>query len=217
MDIERLSAEKRAIDLGANEKAVSEMSDDELRIEIFRLARPSVSISPEKRSVMAKLEERTGVNAESLLEEFGIQVADDGLIEAGQITDVLGKIIGDLPVAFYHHTSTALLPRIQREGLRVGEKTNFFNTQSGVYVSTIAAGAPVSTYSARAAKVHGGYPTTIRLRRTLNQVQPDPDDSDLSWAQGKQFITPNVPASDLMWDSDEVESEDNPARDTQRG
>lgn len=217
MDVERLSAEKRAVDLGADPEIVSDMSDYTLRLTLFELSRPEIRFSQKKLSVLADLEARTGIQAGPLLEELGLQVAEDGLIEVEQITDIVRQVIGDLPVAFYHHTSTALLPKIKEDGLLVGKQTNFFNTQAGVYVSTISAGQPVAIYSSRAAKVHGGDPTTIRLRRTLDQVSPDPDDADLEWAQGKQFITPNVPPSDLILESEEVESECHPVRESQRG
>lgn len=138
---------------------------------------------------------------EVLCDQYGVTVAADGLVEVERFTRAAIRLIGPvLPVALYHHTSTALLDRISRDGLRVGRPTNFFNTQAGVYLSTIASGVPVGAYSARAARVHGGDPCTLRVKRRLWQIRPDPDDQDLVWAQGRQFVTPQVPPEDIRWD-----------------
>lgn len=209
-DQERLDAEALAVSRGANADSVKTMSDDELRRELFRLSRPVRKEPAAKTKTLKALSKRAGgATAEQLDEQFGITVADDGLVQIDKLTEENAKVIGDLPIAFYHHTSTALLPAIQQEGLKVGKQTNFFNTQAGVYVTLIQAGVPVTTYSSRAAKVHGGEPTTLRLKRRISDVIPDPDDADLAWAQGKQFITPRVPASDLAPLSDEFAQDGN--------
>lgn len=136
--------------------------------------------------------------AQHLAEDYRIEVADDGLVEVDKITDAVRKLVGDLPVAVYHHTSSALLPKIAAQGLIVGKQTNFFNTQAGVYLSTRRSGEPVDIYSKRAAHVYGGDPAVIRVRRRLDQLVPDPDDADLAWAQGVQFISQPVPAKDVL-------------------
>lgn len=81
-------------------------------------------------------------------------------------------VVGNLPIAMYHHTGSAHMDAIRREGLKVGKPTNFF-TQQGVYVTTIQAGEPVSVYSrraARGARAEDGYvlaPLTIVFRALL--------------------------------------------------
>lgn len=138
--------------------------------------------------------------AHHLADVYLIEVADDGLIEADKITDSTRALVGEMPVAVYHHTSSALLPKIAEQGLIVGKQTNFFNTQAGVYLSTRRAGKPVEIYSKRAAHVYGGDPAVIRVRRRLTDLVPDPDDADLVWAQGVQFISQPVPAKDVLLD-----------------
>lgn len=171
-----------------------------------RLAQPnpSISTSSPARSDEELLDE---------LADVGITVAEDGLLEVDRITDQVHWLAGakpEIPVAMYHHTSSALLDAFRAEGLKIGKPTNFFNTQQGVYVSTIQAGPPVSVYSRRAALVHGGVPITLRVRRKLSEIKPDPDDADLAWAQGRQYITPSVPPEDIMWDAEEKRAEAKP-------
>lgn len=137
-----------------------------------------------------------------LYRRFSIQVASDGLIEAERLTDRVRSVVGGAQIAMWHHTSTALLDKIRAEGLKVGKQTNFFNTQAGVYLSTIAHGRPVDTYAQRAARVHGGSPVHLRVGVYLSELTPDPDDADLDWAQGRQFVTPSVAPdrlADLPW------------------
>lgn len=190
------------------------LSDDELRLALFRIERAPAGpvLSIQARRTLQALQERVPAPAgllaaaqddeeqwlELLDQHFGVSIAEDGLIEIARVTEAVKALVGDLPVALFHHTSTALLPAIAERGLIVGQQTNFFNTQQGVYLSTIRAGEPVSVYSRRAARVHGGEPTTVRVRRRLAELVPDPDDADLDWAQGRQFISTPVPAHDVL-------------------
>jgi hypothetical protein len=144
---------------------------------------------------------RAGLDDEQDLEDqYGITVGKDGLVEPERITPKVARLIRDLPIALWHHTSSALEKKIRRQGLIVGKQTNYFNTQAGVYVSTIGGGQPVDLYSAVAVRKYGGEPIAIRVRRTLDQIVPDPDDADLAWARGRQFITDPVPPEDLTFD-----------------
>ena len=161
-----------------------------------------------KQETLRTLQSRLGPVAQDLdldelqdllARELGLQVADDGLIEADRFLDPQRQLVGSLPVALYHHTATGVAASIQEHGLVVGLQTNYFNSQAGVYVSTRRAGEPVALYSRVAAAKHGGEPMVLRVRRTLDQITPDPDDADLAWAQGVQFITrPPVPVDDLL-------------------
>lgn len=227
-DPDRQEAERLAASLAGELRRSAEfverltaLSDDELRAEIVRLKltkrHPGATAWPKpKLSTLKALLERANhfgatdrkldaqAVADRLDREFGLQVADDGLIEADRITPRLATLVGDLPIAVYHHTAAVLLPQIAEQGLKVGRQTNFFNTQAGVYLSTRRAGEPVEIYSRRAAYLHGGQPTVIRVRRLLSQLTPDPDDADLAWAQGVQFISDPVPPQDILLDVDQV-------------
>lgn len=197
------------------------LTDDELRREIalLKLAvqRAESTPSPEKARTLMVLSTRFSAShpgrprvddlEAELQERFGMTVASDGLLECPRITFAMNWV-GDLPFALYHHTSTALLDSIRRDGLLVGRQTNFFNSQAGVYVSTISSGTPVETYSRRAARVHGGEPMTLRVARQLADLTPDPDDADLAWAQGRQFITPAVPVKSIRWDTEDSSQAD---------
>ncbi len=233
-DPEREQAEAHAVELAAFawghvasedlRRRLATLSDDELRRELGSLkwaVRQDRHPRPKSQEdTLAIVRERSGLDTsipiddleEWLDAQFSIRVATDGLLECDRLTERLGWV-GDLPFALYHHTSTALLDAIRADGLKIGKQTNFFNSQAGVYVSTIAAGTPVSVYAARAARVHGGEPTTLRVARRLRDLTPDPDDSDLAWAQGRQFITPHVPPEDIRWDAAEEQPEQEAAAD----
>lgn len=200
LDLERQSAEQRAIALGSDAQQVSRMNDSELRAELYRRSRPAQTDidTAERSATLRQLCSDNQLNVDQLKDQHGITVAADGLIEVERLTGFNVAIIGELPIALYHHTSSALLPLIEKEGLRIGKPTNFFNSQAGVYISTMASGEPVGIYGRRAARVYGGDPVAIRIRRTLSQIQPDPDDADLAWAQGRQFITASVAPVDLL-------------------
>src|SRR3990167_336945 len=222
IDHERHSAETRLKELGAQlgetESDLAKMlalDDVGLRRALDQLRlksrHPGEAAWPRSKTLVVKqlkarlvaggaLNVRTSLTdvAQHLAEAYVIEVADDGLVEADKITDTVRDLIGDLPVAVYHHTSSALLPNIAVQGLIVGKQTNFFNTQAGVYLSTRRAGEPVDIYSKRAVHVHGGDPSVIRVRRRVDQLVPDPDDADLAWAQGVQFISEAVPPCDVQ-------------------
>ncbi|MEJ6002791.1 hypothetical protein [Paucibacter soli] len=229
VDQERLDAEAAALALrlrlngvqpgssGALKASqeIQALSDPELRLELHQLRTKDRALTaaaaehPARQVALKELARRYGqafgelpkaADFEAVLEErFDLKVGADGLLEAGRI-DARLSWVGEMPFALFHHTSSALLASMRQEGLRIGQPTNFFNTQAGVYVSTIASGSPVAVYSARAARVHGGEPITLRVRRRISDLTPDPDDADLAWAQGRQFITPSVPANVIVWD-----------------
>ena len=55
---------------------------------------------------------------EYLEEEFAVNVREDGLIEFWDLDDNVRRIIGNLPVVIYHHTTSALDSTIQKDGIR---------------------------------------------------------------------------------------------------
>lgn len=224
IDPERLAAEAKLKALGAKlgtsiaeMKEMLALDDDGLRRALVKLRlkerHPGEAAWPRaKIQVVRQLKARLvaegvlGIRTslvdavQHLADAYVVEVGDDGLIEADKINDKVRALVGDLPVAVYHHTSSALLPKIAALGLIIGKQTNFFNTQAGVYLSTRRAGEPVDIYSKRAVHVHGGDPSVIRVRRRIDQLVPDPDDADLAWAQGVQFISDPVPPTDLWID-----------------
>lgn len=137
-----------------------------------------------------------------LTDERDLTVREDGLVEIDlDLARVPRRLIADLPLALFHGTSTALLPSIREHGLRPArhprqrsDKT--FSTMAGVYLSTRY---DVGTYASMAAAQHGGDPVILTVRRTLDELEPDPDDEHLQWAtSAMQWITPWVPTSDIV-------------------
>jgi hypothetical protein len=131
-----------------------------------------------------------------------LSVREDGLLEAEtSLHEVDRSLVGELPFALFHGTSTALVPNIRRQGLRPAhsqqqrsDKT--YSTMAGVYVSTRH---DLGVYAGMAARQHGGEPVILTLRRTLDELQPDPDDSHLGWGtSAMQWITSYVPVSDII-------------------
>lgn len=240
-DPERIQAEDLALQLArlpagaARERRAAELrrlSDDDLRREIRRLRAAALheqALPPAAAGVLCELRHRLSrlqpreilpdddrELAEILAARYDVTIAADGLIEISRITQQASHLIGELPLALYHHTATSLLPAIRHHGLLVGRQTNFFNSQAGVYLSTCAAGQRVRIYAQRAARVHGGEPCTVRVRRRLNQLRADPDDADLEWAQGVQFISEPVPPQDLVWSADDEGQADDDGAERQR-
>lgn len=136
-----------------------------------------------------------------LREEQGIEVGDDGLVAFDRLTPTVQKIVGDQPVVVLHHTSDAILDRVQAEGLRpageVKAANSYKNSGAGVYVTTETGGPVVDGYSDAAVRSHGGNPITLRIKTTLDQLTPDPDDEELGLSD-RQFILPRVRPEDIV-------------------
>ena len=135
-----------------------------------------------------------------LKDTYSIQVRSDGLVEFWKLEPGVEEIIGDLPVLLWHHTSSKLLPKIKREGLRsdVRKRSNpYMNSRAGVYLTTESGGNACDGYCRNACSTHGGDPIAIGVRTTLQQVQPDPDDADIS-SGSHQFFIPYVSPQDIV-------------------
>lgn len=134
--------------------------------------------------------------------EFGIR--EDGLIEPERITAENAKIIGELPIVVYHHSTDAIEDQVGRDGLRPSsekgiKKVNpYLNSSSGVYVTTEYGSNATRGYQNHAIQTHGGNARTWEIRTTISQLQDDPDDADLGWSQGRQFVLPYVSPSDII-------------------
>lgn len=204
-DAERQEAEARCVLLGADPHDVATWRDESVRLFLAsKHYAPQLELTSAQTATLHALAGRlpghvgdTGDLIAFLRDTMNLDVAADGLIEADPLTPEVQALVGDLPIALFHHTASALLPVIAQEGLRIGAQTNHFNTQAGCYLSTLRAGRPVEMYSTISARKHGGDPVAIRVKRRLSELRPDPDDADLAWARGRQFVTPAVPVCDL--------------------
>jgi hypothetical protein len=114
------------------------------------------------------------------------------------------RIIGDLPVAVYHHTASGVLAQIKQTGLRSWRDTNVrrpanehMNSGAGVYVTTETGGPVVDGYLRIAQRVHGGHPVSLTIRTTLDALTRDPDDVDLS-VGAHQFVLSHVLPGDIV-------------------
>lgn len=135
-----------------------------------------------------------------LKDEHQIRVRPDGLVEFSTADPKTRRIIGDLPVMVYHHTSDAINDKVRREGLvrRRGPRSNpHLNSGAGVYVTTEYGGPAVSGYIDNAIRHNGGGPQTWGVRTRLGDLSPDPDDADIS-AGRYQHVLPHVPPHDLI-------------------
>lgn len=137
--------------------------------------------------------------------DFGIR--EDGLIEPEQITSKNSSIIGSLPIVVYHHSTDAIEGQIRSRGLRPStepgiKKANpYLNSSSGVYVTTERSSNATRGYQNNAIQAHGGNARTWAIRTTIDHLQDDPDDADLGWSQGRQFVLPYVNPGDILDES----------------
>jgi uncharacterized protein (TIGR02996 family) len=135
-----------------------------------------------------------------LREQHQIDVRDDGALTFWKADRPTRRIIGDLPVVVWHHTSDALTERILSEGLRADVQTRANptrNSAAGVYLTTERSGPAVAGYSHNAVAAHGGNPKTWGVRTTLAELSPDPDDEEISSGE-HQFVLPHVPRESLF-------------------
>ena len=140
---------------------------------------------------------------EFLYDEYMIRVRDDGRIEFEKLSPKVKKVIGDLPVVVLHHTTDAFHERVKADGLRPAPDKKamsnpHLNSGAGVYVTTEGGSSPaVRGYHSNATAKHGGNPRTYEIETTLDELEPDPDDQDLS-VSDKQFVLPRVPPDKIL-------------------
>lgn len=136
-----------------------------------------------------------------LRDELGVDVQDDGSVMFYYLTPKVEQLIGDLPVLLYHHTSSHLVPKIRREGLRgdVTRSNPHENSGAGVYLTSEASGPAVDGYLRGATgRSKNGRDVSLLVRTHLRDLISDPDDADIS--SGKhQFILPYVAPSDIIF------------------
>jgi hypothetical protein len=141
-----------------------------------------------------------------LQEAYSIGVEENGCCTFWKRDQETEELIGDLPVIVYHHTSSAILAKIKREGLRADVKriNPHQNSGAGVYVTTELSGAAVNGYHYHAVQKHkkNGDRITLSIKTYLADLEPDPDDQDIS-SGAVQFVLPYVAPEDLLWDASE--------------
>lgn len=126
---------------------------------------------------------------EYLRDELSVSVCDNGLITFWTLSKDIQQLIGDLPVALYHFTSSAVMRSIRTEGLH-GERVSVNRrTTSGVYLTTETNGPAVTGYIRNAVAAHGGSPIKLTVKCYLIDLTPDPDDADISSGQHQFLIT----------------------------
>lgn len=134
--------------------------------------------------------------------DFSIR-EEDGIIVPERITSENRPIIGDLPIAVYHHSTDAIDHLVQMRGLQssnepgVDQVNPYLNSSSGVYVTTEIGGNAVDGYHSNAITHHGGNERTWEIITTVDRLTDDPDDEDLAWSAGRQFILPYVDPSQI--------------------
>ena len=137
-------------------------------------------------------------------EYFDFEIREDGLIEPERITPQNTRIIGSLPIVVYHHSTDAIEDKVSHMGLlpvgQQGVKSSnpHLNSNSGVYVTTDYSSNAVRGYHHNAVAAHGGNPRSWAVRTTIDQLRDDPDDTDLGWSQGRQFVLPQVSPKDII-------------------
>lgn len=117
---------------------------------------------------------------------------EDDMVSFHDLSDDIEHLIGSNPVILYHFTSSKYRSSIEEDGLVVGKnKTNpDSNSYSGVYLTTATTGAEIDGYKHHIRQV-GGDIILIKLKLYLNEIEPDPDDSDLHSGR-TQFITDDI-------------------------
>jgi 8-oxo-dGTP pyrophosphatase MutT (NUDIX family)/GNAT superfamily N-acetyltransferase len=144
-----------------------------------------------------------------LRDELGIDTQDDGSVMFHFLPPKVERIIGDLPVLLYHHTSSHLLPKIKKEGLRADAKQSSpdRNSGAGVYLTTEASGPAVEGYlDAARRRSKNGDGVSLLVKTYLSDLIPDPDDADISSGE-LQFILPYVAPSDIIFPKREKPSQ----------
>lgn len=139
-----------------------------------------------------------------LRDEHQIDVQDDGYITFWKVNTDVERLIGDLPVTVFHHTSSGLLSQIKKEGLRADtRKSNSHqNSGAGVYVTTEVSGPAVEGYKRNAVRRRKGHPVTLEVHTTLSELEPDPDDADIA-SGAVQFVLPYVAPKDIVFPTPE--------------
>ena len=133
-----------------------------------------------------------------LRDEHGITVSN-GMVEFYRLWHRdTERLIGENPVLLYHFTSSARVAAIRKHGLVSGKRSVNRTQTEGVYLTTEASGPAITGYIHNALRgTTKAYGVRIDVRTYLREVQPDPDDEDIS-SGATQFITDYVAPSQII-------------------
>jgi hypothetical protein len=127
-------------------------------------------------------------------------------VEAGEAHDKRERRLRGTWVWLYHGTSSALLDQIVRDGLSPDQAPIDKETTTPGFVYLTAQpgswgdGGSAAFYARRAAARHGGEPIVLRVIVDFDDLEPDDDDADQSFATyNAQFRTrERVPPGAIM-------------------
>lgn len=152
---------------------------------------------------MADPPQRNDIVAEWMDDEHGLDVREDGRFECSWKAPTdrkIARVIGAHPVVMYHHTSSALLPEIAQRGLVASSKRTDPRSTArhhAVYLTIETSGPAVAGYLLRTTRTHGGDPVTLEVETFVRELDPDPDDADIS-AGHRQAVTDSVPPDRIL-------------------
>lgn len=145
---------------------------------------------------------RRDVVAEWLDDTYAATVDERGRLDPSFLwLDDFLDVAGDLPIVLMHHTSSALLPQIAREGLTAASKgagnRDSTSTHHGVYLTTEVSGPTPAGYQLSAVQRFGGEPVSLAVTVQASDLRPDPDDSDLYSVRNLQAVVDYVPPDQI--------------------
>lgn len=129
-----------------------------------------------------------------LEQERAIRVSD-GLVHFYKLWDDAARLIGDNPVILYHFTAAKNVAAIRRDGLEGHHPSVNRRSTDGVFLTTETSGPAIEGYKRNAAR--GGGAVCVAVRTTLGELQPDPDDADITSGQ-TQFVADDVAPSQIV-------------------
>lgn len=136
---------------------------------------------------------------EYLSDTYGISVTEKGFVQFDELTPEVKKIVGNNEIQLYHHTASGILSGIQKNGLQQSDKdVNRNNAENlGVYLTNEYSGPAADGYKYNAVQAHGGFPLTLEVVTTIDQIQPDANDADISSGR-KQFVVQGINPEDIL-------------------
>jgi hypothetical protein len=154
----------------------------------------------DRGAVMASEALRLDTRYDFLREVHSLTVREDGRWDIYELTPEVEKALGPhAEIVLYHMTSTAVLPQIAREGLRVTGKDVNRQGESpdGVFLSSSGSGTPMDLYGRAAEQAHGGDAVLLEVACRLADLRPDLHDADIRSGR-TQFMVPQVQPGQIV-------------------
>jgi hypothetical protein len=135
-----------------------------------------------------------------------VEVTDDGYVQFDELRSDdecdTQEAVGGLPVLVYHHTTSGALKGIREHrglvsGQTLGYEPTEHNSADYVFVTTRRSGPEINGYVWRARQRFGGDHVILTIKTTLYELEPDPDDADLSTGR-TQFVLDRVGIDDIV-------------------